>query len=118
MSEIDTYLKQASIFQKVTPQQAEVAIEAKTGQIVYIGRETCPYCRRFVAKLSNVAQENQLTIYYLHSQQADTLEAVQALRDRYDVPTVPGFIYSDVQGVHVRCDSSMTEAEILAFVQR
>ncbi|MCW6666823.1 thiol reductase thioredoxin [Aerococcaceae bacterium NML190938] len=116
MSEIQLFLQQVAAFEEVEPQQAEALIEAKEGNILFIGRETCPYCRRFASKLSKVATEHNLKVYFLHSRHPRHENETQALRDKYGVPTVPGFIYSDVAGIKVKCDSSMPEADILAFV--
>ena len=55
-------------------------MDAKDGGILFIGRESCPYCRRFVAKLSPLAQEAGLKVAYLHSQNPETLSQVQQLR--------------------------------------
>ncbi|MBR7927237.1 hypothetical protein KBI51_03490 [Aerococcaceae bacterium zg-ZUI334] len=116
MSEINEYIEQASIFTEVSPEEASALLQAKESGILFIGRETCPYCRRFVAKLSEVAKVNQLKVHYLHSQNPKyDANAVQALRDQYGVKTVPGFLYAGTDGVQVKCDSSMSPEEILAF---
>lgn len=116
MSEVQLFLKDVATFQEVSPSQATELIEERNGSIIFIGRESCPYCRRFVPKLAQVARTHKLTVYFLHSQQASTLDEVQSLRQKYGVPTVPGLIYSNSDEIRVKCDSSMTEAEILAFV--
>lgn len=116
MSEVQLFLEQVAAFNEVTPLQAEELIQAKAGNIVFIGRETCPYCRRFAEKLSKVAKELSLTINFLHSQKGAHLSETQSLRDKYGVPTVPCLIYSDEQGIKVKCDSTMSEAEIAVFV--
>ncbi|MBF6977700.1 hypothetical protein IU403_00905 [Aerococcaceae bacterium zg-BR22] len=116
MSEINEYLEQASIFIEVSPEEATTLLQEKAGGILFIGRETCPYCRRFVSKLSKVAKDHQLNVHYLHSQSPKyDANAIQELRDQYGVKTVPGFLYAGEDGVRVRCDSSMSEEEILAF---
>ncbi|HFR3675519.1 TPA: thiol reductase thioredoxin [Streptococcus suis] len=79
-------------FTSVTVEQAQNLLAAKEGAVLFIGRATCPYCNRFAPKL-------------------------QTLRDHYQVPTVPGLLVAKPTGVQVRCDSSMTEGEIAAFIQ-
>lgn len=118
MNEVANYLEQVKVFQAVSPEEAKALMDAKDGGILFIGRESCPYCRRFVAKLSPLAQEAGLKVAYLHSQNPETLSQVQQLRDQWQVPTVPGFLFSDNEGVHVKCDSSLSPEEILAFVMR
>ena len=109
--DFQTYIED---FTTVTVQEAEKLLVDKEGDILFIGRATCPYCNRFVPKLHKVAQENQLTVNFLDSSQMSP--ARQNLRDHYGVPTVPGLLVAKADGVQVRCDSSMTEEEILNFL--
>lgn len=116
--EIKQYLEEVQVFKETRPEEAERLLEAKEGNIVYIGRETCPYCRKFVRKLSPLAEENNLTIHYVHSQHPEYEEQVNEIREKYDVPTVPGFLYSsESAGLLVKCDSSMSEEEILEMIE-
>lgn len=112
---MNTFLEEAKNYRKVTPAQATELIESKSGKALFIGRETCPFCRKFSTKLANVVKQHNLDVAFLHSQDFATLDEVQVLRNKYGVPTVPGFIYSDENGIKVKCDSSMTEKEILDF---
>ncbi len=117
--EVDQYLNQVKDFKETTPEKAEELLEEKAGHIVYIGRETCPYCRRFVDTLSKVADENELTIHYVHSQHPEYEEQVNDIRGKYDVPTVPGLLYSsESAGIVVKCDSSMDQKEILDMIEQ
>lgn len=116
--EIDRYLEEVKVFNEITPTEADELLEAKAGNIVYVGRETCPYCRRFVRKLSPLAQENNLEVNYVHSQHPDYEAEVKEFRDKYDVPTVPGLLYSsETAGIVVKCDSSLTPDEILETIE-
>lgn len=102
-------------FTSVTVEQAESLLAAQDGAILFIGRATCPYCNRFAPKLHKVAQDKQLTVHFLDS--AQNSPELQALRNHYGVPTVPGLLVAKASGVQVRCDSSLTEEEIFAFIQ-
>lgn len=116
--EIDQYLGEVKVFKETTPEEAEKLLEAKDGNIVYIGRETCPYCRRFVKKLSPLAKEHDLEVHYVHAQHPEYEEQVNELRDKYDVPTIPGLLYSsETAGIVVKCDSSLEPEEILEIVE-
>ncbi|HLR88712.1 MAG TPA: conjugal transfer protein TraF [Atopostipes sp.] len=116
--EIDQYLGEVNAFKETRPEEAEELLEAKEGNIVYIGRETCPYCRRFVKTLSPLAEEYNLTVHYVHAQHPEYEEQVDELRDKYDVPTVPGLLYSsESAGVVVKCDSSLESEEILEIIE-
>lgn len=116
--EIDQYLGEVKVFNEIRPEKADELLEAKDGNIVYIGRETCPYCRRFVKTLSPLAEENNLEINYVHSEHPNYEEQVDELREKYDVPTVPGLLYSsESAGLVVKCDSSLDADEILELVE-
>lgn len=116
--EIDQYLGEVKVFKETTPEEAEKLLEAKDGNIVFIGRETCPYCRRFVKKLSPLAKEHHLDVNYVHAQHPLYEEQVNELREKYDVPTVPGLLYSsETAGMVVKCDSSLEPEEILEIVE-
>lgn len=82
--------------------------------LFFIGRPTCPYCRRFEPKLTQVAKDNQLTVHFLNSENQDS--DTQELRTTYDVPTVPGLLVAKSGHVKVVCDSSLSEEAILDFI--
>ncbi|MFC0560868.1 hypothetical protein [Halalkalibacter alkalisediminis] len=46
------------------------------------------------------------------------MEGITAFRNEYDIPTVPGFIYTNGDKVTVKCDSSMSEEEIKSFMNK
>ncbi len=82
--------------------------------ILFIGKPTCPYCRKFVPKLNNVREENNLTIYYLNSLETKTNPQIQALRDKMDVPLVPQVVTLDGkdQFTNLKIDSSASEERL------
>lgn len=115
---MDTFLEQVEAFTEVTPEEADELLTAKEGNIVFIGRETCPYSRRFAGTLTDVVNEYDLDINFLHSRNPDYEDEIQEFRDKYDVPTVPGFLYSsESAGILVKCDSSMNAEEILEMIE-
>lgn len=118
-NDIEVYLEQVKLFKETHPKDADELLEAKAGNIVFIGRETCPYCRKFVRKLSPLADEHDLTVHYVHSQHPEYEDEVELLREKYDVPTVPGLLYSsETAGLIVKCDSSLEPEEILEIIER
>lgn len=116
MSEVAVYLKQVEAFERITPMKADELLEEKAGHIVFIGRETYGFCRKFVRTLSDVAKAKSLSIRYVHAQDSDYTQEIQAFRNKYDIPTVPGFLFSNENGIKVKCDSSMSAEQILSFV--
>lgn len=112
------YKKSISKFKEVSPAEADRLLEEKEGHIVYIGRETCPYCYRFVRKLGPLAEENNLAINYVNSEHPDYEEEINEFRKKYNISTVPGFLYSsETAGLTVICDSSIPPIKILQIVE-
>lgn len=111
------FMSIANTFQSVSPAEARKLLEAKEGAILFIGRDTCPYCIRFIPKLAQAAKEQNWTVYFLHSQSpVYSAQEIAELRNDYQVPTVPGLLHAKATGVAVRCDSSMTVDEIVSFI--
>ena len=98
-----------------TVDRARQEIADKETATFFVGRKTCPYCRKFAGTLAGVVAETKAHIYFINSEEASELEKLQAFRSEYSIPTVPGFVHVQDGQVAVRCDSSMTADEIKAF---
>lgn len=105
-------------FEKIDAARGEQLISGDGEAVIYIGKAVCPFCRRFVKKLKKVAEETHAHIYYIDSADESDMEGITAFREKYSIPTVPGFIYTNGAAVNVRCDSSMIEEEIKAFMNK
>ena len=90
-----------------TVDRARQAIADKETATFFVGRKTCPYCRKFA--------DTKAHIFFINSEEASELEKLQAFRSEYSIPTVPGFVHVQDGQVSVRCDSSMTADKIKAF---
>lgn len=112
-----SFAEYISGFDTVTAEEAEALLEAKAGNIIFIGRESCGFCHIFAQKLAKVAMDKQLKVHFLHSARKNDMDGISQFRQKYGVPTVPGFLYSDKEDVKVKCDSSMSEADIASFVK-
>lgn len=112
-----TFEENTANFTRIDAQDAKARLEQDQGTIVFIGRPTCGFCRKFVGTLDEVQSAKDLTVYYVNSEEPEDLDNVQELRSEYGVATVPGFLYRGEEGVKVRCDSSMSVEEIHAFVE-
>ena len=106
----------AEYFTPILAQEAEQYLKTADEFILFIGRPTCPYCRRFEPKLTQVAKDNDLTVYYLNSENQDSV--TQDLRLTYNIPTVPALVVAKSGKVRVVCDSSLSEAVILDFINQ
>lgn len=106
----------ASSFQVTSVFEAEKAIETQGEFILFVGRSTCPFCQRFEPKLAKVAEEHHLKVAFLNSEDQKEADKIQQFRSKYNIPTVPGLLFSKNNQVKVVCDSSLSEEAILAFL--
>ena len=67
MSEEYSYKEDVSLFTKILSEEVDKLLSNENLVVVYIGRETCPYCRKFAKKLSGLVSEINTTIYYINS---------------------------------------------------
>ena len=51
----NTFPEDIQDFQPVSPSEARQLLEARDGAILFLGRDSCSYCRRFAPKLATVA---------------------------------------------------------------
>ncbi|MGF3066196.1 thiol reductase thioredoxin [Facklamia sp. P12945] len=115
--DINDFNEAVKHFKQIDSHEAFELIEAKEGNLIFVGRETCPYCRLFVSKLAEAAITSDLNVYFLHSQTQNDLEGTQMFREKYNVVTVPGLVYADSNRTETVCDSSMKVEEIIDFAR-
>ncbi|AXH99151.1 thiol reductase thioredoxin [Sporosarcina sp. PTS2304] len=113
-----TYEDTVASFEKIDSEKAQELVKGDGEAVLYIGKSVCPFCQVFVGKLKHVADETNTTVYYVNSVEASDMDGITAFRKEYDIPTVPGFIYTNGDTVNVKCDSSMPEKEIKAFMNK
>lgn len=118
MAQFAEYFEDIKGFKTIDAATARQLAEGSGEAVIYIGKAECPYCRRFVPKVKKVAEETGVTVYHVNSVEESDLENIAAFRKDYDIPTVPGFIYRNGDTLRVKCDSSMPEEEIRAFINR
>lgn len=110
----NTYEDDITLFKKVLSSEADNLLSTEDLAVVYIGRESCPFCRKFAKKLSGLASKITSTIYYVDSEDFSD-DGIRNFREKYNVRTVPGFIVKKQGELEVRCDSSLPEDEILTL---
>ncbi|MHA6259870.1 thioredoxin domain-containing protein [Sporosarcina sp. CAU 1771] len=115
---IAMYESDVSGFDKIDSIKAQELVNGEAEAVIYIGKAVCPYCQNFVKKLKKVAEETNTHIYYVNSVEESDMEGITAFRKKYDIPTVPGFIYTKGEAVNVKCDSSMSEEEIQTYMNK
>lgn len=112
MCEKYSYKEDVSLFKKILSEEADKLLSNEDLTVIYIGREACPYCRKFVKKLSELSNEISTTIYYVDSSDFDD-NGINSFREKYNITTVPGFIILKNREIEVYCDSSLPKNEIL-----
>ena len=108
MFEKDSYEEDVKLFEKVICTQADELLSNEDLAVVYIGRATCPFCRKFAKKLSGLTNKINITIYYVDSADFSD-DLINSFREKYNIVTVPGFIVRKNREIEVRCDSSIPE---------
>ena len=56
-------------------------------RFVYIGRETCPYCREFAPKLRKAARSINATIYYIDTE--NKTDELAKFAEQYHIDSIP-----------------------------
>lgn len=113
-----TYEKNVAGFDKIDSAKAQALVNGEAEAVIYIGKAVCPYCKIFVPKLRKVAEETDTHIYHVNSVEKDDMEGITAFRKKYNIPTVPGLIYTKGDAVNVKCESGMSEDEIKAYMNK
>ena len=107
-NEYELYDATVKKFSRITAKELlESNIDKK--RFIYFGRRTCPYCRKFVPVLKEVAEKNKLSIEYLDTENTQTDKEIQSIRKKYEVITVPALIYLDSDGTVKKYDSKTKE---------
>lgn len=112
----NNYDNDIEVFEKVFSTKADELLSNEDLAVVYIGRGTCPYCRKFAKKLSSVAKKVDTTIYYVDSEDFSD-DNISSFRRKYNVVTVPGFLIAKNNEITVYCDSSIPEEELLNMIK-
>ena len=112
----DNYEEDVKLFKKVISTQAEELLFNEDLAVIYIGRATCPFCCKFVKKLSALTNKINTAIYYVDSANFSD-DLINSFREKYNIVTVPGFIVRKNAEIEVRCDSSITDEEILDLLK-
>lgn len=86
--------------------------------VVYIGRESCPYCQKFVPNLALAIQKSRQTVYYLDSA-SDEKEEITAFAKEMDIQTVPNLsVYQNgSKSRYLEQGSTASLEEILSFLK-
>ena len=85
----NNFLDNIKDLEVTTVARAQEALDNKETATFFIGRKTCPYCRKFAGTLAGVVDETKAHIYFINSEEPSQLNELQEFRSRYGIPTVP-----------------------------
>ena len=99
-------------------EEVESLISSGEEVVLFIGRPTCPYCRRFAPKMNEARQALNKPAIFVNSEDVTQLNEIQSFRQKYGIPTVPGLLVAKGGEARVVCDSSISVEDIIAFVNK
>ena len=105
-------------FEKKSIKEVESLISNGEEVVLFIGRPTCPYCRRFAPKMNEARQALNKPAIFVNSEDVTQLNEIQSFRQKYGIPTVPGLLVAKGGEARVVCDSSISVEDIIAFVNK
>lgn len=111
--ELTAFAKHVAAFIPATPNELLQLIDSQETAIVFLGKPSCSYCRCFVAKLSTVSINKQLTIRFTES---SNKAALKTFREQHDIKTVPALLKISQGKIKSVCNSKLSEEEIEAFL--
>ncbi|MBF0780804.1 MULTISPECIES: thioredoxin family protein [unclassified Granulicatella] len=92
------YQQHVKSFIKIDAGESEEKFLGSKDIVLYIGRETCPYCVQFVPILNEVSAKYHVPIYYLDTSNYEKDKSLQDFLKKHNVSGVPTLmIYSKGQ---------------------
>lgn len=102
-------------FEEVQVENLNDIAQSEESFFVYIGRETCPFCRMFVSELSSAADNTNKKIYYIDSEDR-TNTSLNQFREDNEIVTVPTLVKVTNKKIEAILESGLTDSEITKFL--
>ena len=72
----------------------------KNNSFVYIGRESCPFCREFVPMLNELLLKSNNKVYYLDTESDSKNPRIQEFYQKFSIDGVPALLYFKKDGAY------------------
>ena len=102
---MEQFLENIKELEVTTVARAQEALDKKETATFFIGRKTCPYCRKFAGTLSGVVAETKSHIYFINSE-----EQANSMSYKNSVHATESQLYQDL--FTLRMDKSMSVATL------
>lgn len=83
-----SYKEAMTYVKKIPLSEVQEKINNKEDFVLYIGRESCPYCQKFAPKLAVAIQKTNQTVYYLDNDSKERKDITSFAHDM-NIKTVP-----------------------------
>ena len=112
------YEEAISYFEEIPIKEVKSKLENDDRFILYIGRKTCPYCRRFVPKLAQAVYDTKIKVYYVNSDSEEKEEITKFAHSK-GIKTVPslGFYRSNKLDSLLKKGSKSSVEDIKSFLK-
>ena len=95
-------------------------LDEEEPKLLFIGRSTCQYSRKYLPKLIAALGEDVENTYFLDSEHTATDDALADFRFEVGAKTVPSLVYvgGDGRFTNLAADSSNSVEDIKASIER
>lgn len=107
-SEIKKYNNSVIGFTKADVKSIKNKLDNNDSFFLYIGRSTCPWCRKLISLLRDLSIKQEIEIFYLDSQDTETNAELKEFRNRYGVKYVPSILFFDKNKEYKKVDFDIT----------
>ena len=89
---MEQFAKDVSQFVETTAEKVEALIGEGKEVVLFVGRPTCPYCRRFAPKINEVREALGKEMYFINSERQSLTKRLAAFRAKYNYANSTWFI--------------------------
>ncbi|OTO08303.1 hypothetical protein A5882_003775 [Enterococcus sp. 4E1_DIV0656] len=98
-----SYTESISNLNSINAEKLLALLSEKKEIIVYVGKESCPYCRIFAPKLHDAVAKANSSVYYLDVDADDSPELATFI-EKYNIEYTPSLLIFDRDGQYKNLD--------------